>query len=351
MIDLKDIISLMSAVERFKTPASLLLDTFFPVVPETATTATIEVHIRAGERRLAPFVVRGGKSIELAREGFDDFFYKPPMMGPSRTISPDLLADRGFGEGIYSTKTPSQRATEIQARDLAELQASIINRKNKMAADLLTAGKYDIKGFADDGKQYVIDTVDFNFTQKLVPSTTWDQAGATIYDDIRNMSMKIQEASGLVPTVMIVGKNVAGYMLNNNQIMKWLGIPSAQNLTMFNFAPKITSPQVSYVGRIPALSLDVYTYAESYRDDDGTMKSFIGDDDVVLGIPGRGRQYHGAIPLLNEGGTGYDTFVAPYVPYYFANKESQELKLVMYSRCIIAPECITDFAVIKTKGE
>ena len=95
-----------------------------------------------------------------------------------------------------------------------------------MAGDLLTSGKYDIKGYADDGNLTVIDTVDFNFNQKIVPSTTWDQAGATIYDDIRSASEKIQEASGMVPTVMIVGKNIAGYMLSNDQIMKWMGIPS-----------------------------------------------------------------------------------------------------------------------------
>jgi hypothetical protein len=351
MINLNDTVSLMSAVERSKTPASLLLDTFFPIVPETAVTPTIEVQIKTGERRLAPFVIRGGKAVELKRGGFDDYFYKPPMMAPSRVIDPEMISDRGFGEGIYSTKTPAQRATEIQARDLADLQSAIVNRKNKMAGDLLTTGKYEIKGYADDGKLTVADTVDFNFTQKIVPTTTWDKAGATIYSDIKSASEKIQEASGMVPTVMIVGKNVAGYMLGNDQIMKWMGIPSTANLSMFNFAPRITSPQVAFVGRIPALNLEVYTYAESYMDDDGKLKGFIGDDDVIIGIPGRGRQYHGAVTLLNDAGMGYNTFVAPYVPYYSGNKESQELRLTMYSRCLIAPECITDFAVIKSKGE
>lgn len=351
MINLNDTVSLMSAVERSKAPASLLLDTFFPVIPQVAVTPTIQIQIKSGDRRLAPFVVKGGKAVELKRSGFDEYFYQPPMMAPSRVVDPDMLNKRGFGEGFYSTKTPAQRATEIQARDLADLQAAIINRKNKMAADLLTSGKYEIKGYADDGKLVVTDVVDFNFDQKIVPSTTWDKAGATIFDDIKSASEKIQGASGMVPTVMIVGKNVAGYLLGNDQIMKWMGIPSTANLSMFNFAPRITSPQVAFVGRIPALNLEVYTYAESYLDDDGTMKGFIGDDDVIIGIPGRGRQYHGAVNLLNDAANDYITFAAPYVPYYSGNKESQELRLTMYSRCLVAPECITDFAVIKSKGE
>lgn len=74
-------------------------------------------------------MVRGGKAVELKRNGFDDFFYKPPMMAPSRVVDPDMLSERGFGEGVYSVKSPAQRGNEIQARDLAELQAAIINRK------------------------------------------------------------------------------------------------------------------------------------------------------------------------------------------------------------------------------
>ena len=109
MIDIKNTVALMTAVDRSKAPASFLLDTFFPIIPDTATTSTIEVQVRTGERRLAPFVVRGGKAVELKRNGFDDFFYKPPMMAPSRVVDPDMLSERGFGEGVYSVKSPAQR--------------------------------------------------------------------------------------------------------------------------------------------------------------------------------------------------------------------------------------------------
>lgn len=351
MITLTDTVSLMSAVERFTTPATTLLDTFFPIIPETSATSTIEVQFRKGNRRLAPYVVRGAKSVNMTRDGFKSDFYQPPMMAPSRVIDPDMLDQRNFGESFYSTKTGAQRATEMQTRDLVELQNMILNRKNKMAADILTTGKCEIKGYADDGKEVIIDTVDYNWEQKVIPAKTWDQAGATIYDDIRNTSLKIQENAGMVPTVMIIGKNVAGYMLNNEQILKYLNVPNAQNLSMFNFQPRIISPQVMLVGRVASLNLEVYSYMETYLDDDGQVKPFLGDDDVILGVPGRGRQLHGAINLLNDPGNGYETFSAPYVPYYIGNRDNQELKLTMYSRCILAPETVDDFACIKTKGE
>ena len=353
MIDIKDTVSLIKATERITAPAATLLDTFFPNVLPVAPTTSVEVQFRQGARRLAPFIVKGAKGVNVPSEGFQSAFYKPPMMAPSRIIDPEKLEERSFGEGLYSAMTPADRARAYQAKDMADLKAMVINRKNKMAADILTTGKCVVAGKADDGKDEVQDTLDFTNNgawNKLVPTTTWDKAGATIYDDIKGMSEQIQQKANAVPTVLIVGKNVSDYLLGNDQIMKWLSVPLANNLTLFNFTPRIVSPNVMFVGRIPALNLEVYSYAEAYVDDEGNMKTFIGDDDAILAVPGRGNQIHGAVTLLGDG-NAFNTFAATEVPYYNGNKDTQELKLTMYSRCVLAPECLDDFACIKTKGE
>ena len=95
----------------------------------------------------------------------------------------------------------------------------------------------------------------------------------------------------------------------------------------------------------------MYSYMETYLDDDGEVKPFLGENEVIIAIPGRGRQLHGAVTLVNEAGTGYDTFVSPYVPYKFGNKEDQTVALTMFSRAVLAPECVSDWAIIKAKGE
>ena len=119
---------------------------------------------------------------------------------------------------------------------------------------------------------------------------------------------------------------------------------------MFSFSPKIVSPQVTRVGIIQALNMEVYTYGETYLDDDENPKPFIGENDAIIAIPGRGRQLHGAVTLVNEAETGYNTYAVSYVPYYDGNKESQTVALSMYSRCVLAPESVNDWAVIKAKG-
>ena len=351
MIEYNDTISLMTAMERIKPPARFLLDTFFPIEPPTATTRSIMTEYRKGSRRLAPFIVSGTKGINMKRETSWIETYTPPMVGPRRTISPEDISQRSFGETVYSTMTDAQRAAQLQARDLVELQEMIINRKNKMAADILTTGQCEIKGFADDGETQVLDVLKFDgWTQKITPSVTWDNPSATIYADIKNASMMIQENTGVIPTLMLCGKNVENYLIKNGEIREWLAIPNRENLVILSLAPRFTSPQIRRIGLLQSLNLEVYSYTETYTDDDGVVKPFLGDNDVIIAIPGRGRQLHGAVTLLNENNTGYNTFIGQYVPYYNGNKDTQEMALTMYSRFLLAPSWADDWALIKAKG-
>lgn len=189
----KDTYTLMQAMDRMKQPSSFLVDTFFPVVPPTAVTSKIAVEYRKGARKLAPFVIPGTNGVNTSRTGSKIDLYEPPMMGPRRVLSAEELMVRQFGEDVYSTRTPEQRANDILAKDLVELQNMVINRKNKMAADILLTGQCEIEGYAADGQVAKTDTIKFeDWTQKLEPTTKWDQANADIYGDLAEMSNSIQ---------------------------------------------------------------------------------------------------------------------------------------------------------------
>ena len=353
MIEYNDTISLMGVMERIKPPASFLLDTFFPQMPAPTVSSKIMVEYKKGGRRLAPFVVKGGRGVNMARENSWIETYTPPMVAPRRVITPEDLEHRAFGENIYSVKTPAQRAAEMQARDLVELRDMIINRKNKMAADILTTGQCVIEGYADDGKTVVLDTVSFpGWDQKLTPtgSDTWDNAGADIYSQIKSMSELIQENTGQIPTLMLCGSNIEKYLIKNKSIVEWLSIPNRENLAMLALAPRFISPQIRRIGLLQSLNLEIYSYAETYTDDDGEVKPFLDPDSVIIANPGRGRQLHGAVTLLNDSGNDYNTYSGQYVPYYNGDKNSQEISLTMYSRFLLAPTWADDWALIKAKG-
>lgn len=345
-MDFKDTITLMQAMDRMKQPASFLIDTFFPVMPAVAMTDKIAVEYRKGQRTLAPFIVAGGGK-NMGRNGSKIDIYEPPMVGPRRVLTQEDIMGRGFGEGVYSTKSPEQRANEILAKDLVDLQYAVVNRKNKMAADILTTGQCEIKGYAADGQLAKVDTVKFeDWNQKL--TTDWSKAGADILGDLGEMSNSIQENAGIIPTVAICGKNIFNYLLGNDMMSKILNISNGNNLTMLNFQPTLTAPQVGFIGKIHSLNLELYTYMETYVDDDGQVKSFIGDDDVIIGIPGRGKQLHGAVTLVE--GKSFKTYAGAYVPAYRASEDDNTVSLAMYSRFLLVPETVDDWAVIKAKG-
>ena len=357
MFEYNDTLTLMAAMERFKPAASFMLDTFFPNTPPAYTTSKIGVETRKGHRRLAPFVTREGRGVNIGRESSQMRFYEPAMMGPRRVINPDDINSRAFGEGVYSTTTPAQRAAALQARDLRDLQDTIMNRKNKMAADLMTTGKYSISGYADDGVTPLNETIDFGLENIITPAVTWDNPAAKIIDDLQAASELIQENAGAVPTVAICGKNIMRYLRDNTQLQKLLDI---RNYNIGSFAPRITAPQAMFICSIPSLSLELYSYAETYADDMDTftdaagvthakIKPFLDEDTVIIGVQGRGKQLHGAITLVNESGS-FETYAANYVPYYNASKESNTLSLTVYSRCVLVPEYVDDWAVIKAKG-
>lgn len=346
-----DTYQLLGVIEQIKPPASYLVDTWFPNHYPVSYSDWVSVEYTKQGRHLAPYVVRGSKGVNIDRAKSRIVSYKPPMVAPRRTIGLGDIELRQIGEQpIFSTTRPEERAARMQAQDLTELLRLITNRKAKMAAEILQTGKVTIKGYADDAMQVVEeDRIEFEWNGLVTPATHWDQAGATIYDDIKAISDRIQEDSGFIPTLMLCGRNVEKYLLNNTELFKWMSLPNRENVTMLSFAPHYTSPQARFIGHISSLNLEIISYSETYTDDDGIVKPFIDPDSVIIGNPGRGRQMYGAITFMNQAGQ-WQTIAAENVPIYLADPNAQQSSLAIFSRFILIPDILDDFVCVKTKG-
>ena len=345
-----DTFDLLPVVERIKQPASYLVDTFFPNVMPTSNSDYVAVEYRKEGRYLAPYVVKGGRGVNINRGTSRINLYKAPLVGPRRVIGLEDISLRQFGETpVFSTVTPAERAARMQANDLTELLRMIQNRKNKMAAEILQAGKTKIRGFADDGVTVEEDLISFDWDGKVTASSDWANASADIYGDIKAVSERIQEDSGFIPTLMLCGKNVEKKLLNNTGIFKWLQIPNRENLTMASFAPHYTTPQARFIGHLSALNLEIISYAETFTDDDGKVKSFLNPDYAIICVPGLGKQLYGAITFMDTNGA-WQTISANNVPVYRFNTDAQQSSLTIFSRFLMVPETMADWAVIDTRG-
>lgn len=336
-----DTITLIEAVELFKQPATYLLDTFFTQKMPVANTSMVGFEIYKGKRQLAPYIVRGSRGIDIAREKVDARFYTSPMIGARRVISIQDIESRIFGEQpIFTTLSPEERAAQLQARDLQELLRRISNTKNKMCAEILTTGKVEVAGFADDGEKIIEDTIDFNWTNAR--TKTWSNASADIYGDLEDAVNQIAEDTGELPTMLLCGKNIEKYFLNNKAMKDWLMVSNRQNLTLASLQPHYISPQSRYLGTISALGLEIYSYLESYYDDNTkTVKPYIPADMAIVIKPGKGKQLYGAVTLIEEGGAS--TYSAEYVPVYNNDTKAQVMSLSIYSRFLPVPNDVCDW--------
>lgn len=328
-------VTLLQAMDQIKSPATYLVDQFFKNKMPVANSSMVAVEYRKGKRLLAPFITRGTKGVHFNRQKADARIYSAPMTGGRRTFSIQELELRQFGEQpLYSSVTPQERAAKMIADDLRELTDMIYNRRNKIAADILVEGKTLISGY-DENNQAIEDEIDFNFTNKK--SVAWKNSATSIYKDLREGCDKIAEGTGTLPKILLCGKNVEDYLLKNAEIKDWLLISNNKNLNIASIEPKYLAPQVRYLGYLPSLGLEIYSYLETYYDAEaGQVQPFIPADTAILLSPDTGDQLFGAISLV-ERNSGVVTYASEIVPQYQIDDLNQQISLSVYSRCLLVP--------------
>lgn len=347
-VDLNKTRTLLEAIERSYKPSTLILSTFFPN-PRTFVTEEVDIEYKKGNRAMSPFVAPASSGVNMARVGSSMKSYKPPKMMPKRPISVENLNARGFGEELYSPKTPAERESELRANDMIELADMNARRAEWMASQLMLYGAFTAKGYSDDGVTYVEDTFTLDWTQKLTLTggDTWDNASADILGNLQTGSRTVSAAAGIVPSISICSFNTGDYLLKNTSIKDWLLRPK-ENLSLMSIAPRIQSPEVIRIGIIESLNLELYAYNGQYLDDDGVVKQYIPDDYFIMGVPGRGRQLYGAITQMDNDEV-FRTYVGRNVPKVWSEKGKDVRQIRLASAMVPLPEMVDDWYTLKVK--
>lgn len=345
-----DTYTLLATVQRIEEPLDYITKTFFGETM-TVNTSYVAVETRSEGRLLAPQIVQGSRGVDVNRTGSKVHYYSPILFGPRRVISLQNVTSRLFGDvpNLYAPISMEQQAARIQSEDMADLLRLHANRKEKMAAELLQTGKLTLKAFADDGQVPQTDVLDFGWKGKIIPTKYWNDPDAKIYDDLYAVSEEIQYKCGQVPTFAICGRGVERDLLANKEIHDWLMVPSPTNLSMAQFAPQWTSPEVRYIGRISALNLDLISYVRTYQDEDGTTKPYVDDNAVIVATGNIGKIIYAPVQIFEDG--RWQSISAPAVPKYSVSDESMTTSLTLYSKYVIVPMSTDYWSVIRTHGE
>ncbi|MEG2344088.1 MAG: major capsid protein [Acidaminococcaceae bacterium] len=346
-VNINDPVFLIQALERKAQPASFFKDTFFPK-EVTFFTKEVLIDYRKGGRKLAPVVTGATSGVVVDREGFTTSKYAPPLMLPKRVLTADDINQRAFGEQLHTNKSPAQRQMDYIGQDLSDLREMNARRTEWYAAQCMINGKVTVKGYADDGKTYIEDTITYDFDQKetLTGTATWDKATATIYKDMVSAYETVCSNSEIAPDIAVMSSNVEQLLLSNDLFLKQL---DTRSLNIANFTPKVIKPGVRYVGTLPGLNIDLYVYTGAYKDDDNTMKKYLPDDYFIMGASGQGSQLFGAITQIEEGATVFSTYEGKDVPKIWTDTDSDVRMMRLGRRCMVNPACVNDWYTLKVK--
>ena len=323
--------TMLAAIKQATPVTSFLRDRYFPTgAGDMFPTDEVLVEYKdATGNKLAPVVMprKGGISIE--REGYVTSKYAPPLVAPSRALTIDELNKKGFGENLFSDRTPAERQAEILAQDLADFDALITNREEYIAAQCMFNNEIVLKQYADKYgsgafKEFKLKFYGESNDAEYVPSIMWSETGADILADLFIMT-RMLTTKGNNASEVLVGSDVADALMSNAKIKELLDI---RNYNLGEIAPAALPQGAARLGRlnIRGRILDILTYDGTYADEEtGAIKSFVPEKAVCVTAPGAGRGLYGAVTQMEQESGEWASYMGKRVPQYWADKNGREL--------------------------
>lgn len=338
-IDIFEPRTMLAFVESMSKPNTFLRDTFFKG-REFSTTKQVDIDIKKGSRKIAPFVNEkiGGKLVE--NSGYKTETFEPPLVAPYKITTAADIQKRSMGENIYSAKSPDERAAEKLVKDLAELEEMITRREELMCAQALFEGKITVEG---DGLEHEID---FNFTNKqtLSGADKWSDPTSKPLADLKRWQREIQQKGHVTGDIVIMAADVVDNFINHSDIQKILNL---RHLKVGEVNIEALPNGVTYIGQIPGIG-KIYEYNEYYLAENGTMKPMVPDGTVtLLSSVASFSMAYAAITIVKD--DEFTTFEAERVPDTWTEKNPARKIAQLNSKPLPIPKEVDSWFVAKVQ--
>ena len=340
--------TMMGVIRKLPPVHTFFRSTFFSH-EKTFVTKSVDMDYKKGARKLAPFVSReiGGKVVP--NTGYTTETYTPPFIAPDKVTTIDDILDRQPGESLYSGRTPAQRAVIQMSEDFTDLREMILRREEWMCAQAMLTGKIVVLG------EGVKDTIDFRFTNLLDISKDakrkWKGGTAqNKYADLKAWHEKVQKEGFTNCNVCIMASDVATEFLMDETIQKLLDV---KNYALAVIKPTQKENNVTYIGTIHELGLDLYQYNEWYVDDWTDPANPVELPMVPAGTlmmastHAKYSMYYGAISVLNQRTEKWETVAGKYVPDTFIKKRPDRRFLSLQSAPVPVPHEVDSWITVK----
>lgn len=338
-IDIFEPRTMLAFVESMSKPNTFLRDTFFKG-REYSTTKQVDIDIKKGSRKIAPFVNEkiGGKLVE--NSGYKTETFEPPLVAPYKITTAADIQKRSMGENIYSAKSPDERAAEKIVKDLAELEEMITRREEVMCAQALFEGKITVQG---EGLEHEID---FNFTNKQTLSGTdkWSDPSSKPLADLKRWQRTVQQTGHVTGDIVIMAADVVDNFINHPDVQKILNL---RHLKVGEVNIEALPNGVTYIGQIPGIG-KIYEYNEYYLAEDDTMKPMVPDGTVtLLSSVASFSMAYAAITIVKD--DEFTTFEAERVPDTWTEKNPARKFAQLNSKPLPIPKEVDSWFVAKVQ--
>lgn len=330
--------TMLKFVERMPRVTTFLRDTVFKG-REMSPTKKIDVDIKKGQAKVAPYVSEkiGGKVVE--NSGYQTKTFEPPLVAPTTITTAEDLQKRAMGENIYSQRTPDERGAAKLVSDLKMLDDMITRREEVMCAEVIFNGEVEVKG---DGVDYIID---FNHTNReaLSGADLWSASTSKKYADLKRWVRAVQDTGFVNPDITIIAPDVTDALLADEEIRKLLDI---RNINIGELRPQNLANGVTYIGKLAGVG-DIYEYAASYYDEaTQSTKPIVPSGHVaVISTEAESLMSYAAVTIAKD--DDLVTYEAERVPDSWTEKRPARKILQLSSKPLPIPKEVNSWYVAK----
>src|SRR5699024_3349098 len=341
--------TMMQALDLAPQAETWLRDRYFSNVKEFDT-AKLEIDVRKGKRRMAPFVHPkiGGKTVE--RQGYRVDTFEAPEVSPDMVTTADQMLQRSIGENVYGATDPNTRAARQLGEELVELDEIITRREEWMASQALFTGGIEVKGEGYDEvlSYWPTDPAERPYLE-LAAGDRWNEATSDPLLDLRTQSRAIRQGSGINPTEVILGTDALEALLANETFAKQL---DNRRIDLGHIDPQRLPNGVTYWGYHKGAAVDIYTYDEWYLDEEtGEETPMVPLKSALLGSPNvRTTMAYGCVTLMRGSGDNAapEFYAARRVPDSWTQRKNPAGRIVQIkSRPLPIIHQIDGFFVMK----
>lgn len=273
-----------AALLEAKPARTFLRDTFFPT-QRTYRTENIDIDVQVKGRRVAPFVNKYGPGKFVERLGFTTSSVAPPAVAMKTSITTQDVSTRVMGEHVYENRDPAQRAQQLLADDLVELEQMLARREEMMCRDAIWTLSGDNSVVTASGEDV---SLSFEFPRlagmqigTLTSTAAWTHADSDPIVKLHEWAELYAKLTGLVATDVVFGGTAWQTFAGNAKVSTKMS--SLTNINYGALAP--TLPDGARLqGALYGGGLRLWTYHEWYDDPDnsGTTTEMVPAKKIMM---------------------------------------------------------------------